>query len=180
MMAHLNQDSLAYYRQGPLLQRMEVNRHVGRTPAIVLLQPKYEHNVGGALRNAVAYGVPQVWMTGNRVTLDDPKHRLPREERMKTYGGTRLYAFDRPLDCFAGAVPVCVEVSNEAERLHDFVHPANALYVFGPEDGHVAQAIRARCHRFVTIPTAVCLNLATAVATVLYDRAHKEWEASQL
>jgi tRNA(Leu) C34 or U34 (ribose-2'-O)-methylase TrmL len=26
------------------------------------------------------------------------------------------------------------------------------------------------CHRFVRIPTRHCLNLATAVSTVLYDR----------
>ncbi len=31
----------------------------------------------------------------------------------------------------------------------------------------------AQCHRFVVIPTRHCLNLATAVSTVLWDRATK-------
>jgi tRNA(Leu) C34 or U34 (ribose-2'-O)-methylase TrmL len=32
---------------------------------------------------------------------------------------------------------------------------------------------RRFCHRFVKIPTKHCLNLANAVATVLYDRHAK-------
>jgi hypothetical protein len=33
----------------------------------------------------------------------------------------------------------------------------------------------SHCHRFVVIPTRHCLNLATAVATVLWDREYKRW-----
>jgi len=34
-------------------------------------------------------------------------------------------------------------------------------------------------HRFVVIPTRHCLNLATAVATVLYDRACKKIQSGE-
>src|SRR5205807_1139423 len=58
----------------------------GRPPAVALINPKYPHNVGAAVRACSCWGVPQLWWTGNRVTLDLPRgERLPREERMKGY-----------------------------------------------------------------------------------------------
>jgi len=42
----------------------------GRPPAIVLISPKYAHNVGMVVRLASCYGLKQVWFTGERVSLD--------------------------------------------------------------------------------------------------------------
>ncbi len=150
----------------------------GITPSIVLVDPRYGHNVGMTVRLASCYGLKQVWWTGDRVQLDvQPKKRLPREERMKGYRDVEMFNFERPLEQFPeGAVPVAVEVRPNSERLHEFEHPDNAVYVFGPEDGSIPSPILHRCHRFVLIPTRHCLNLATAVATVLYDRAMKRGE----
>jgi tRNA(Leu) C34 or U34 (ribose-2'-O)-methylase TrmL len=73
-----------------------------------------------------------------------------------------------------GAVtPVAVELRPQAESLTEFVHPEDALYVFGPEDASIPKAVLTRCHRFVVIPTHHCLNLAAAVNVVLYDRRLK-------
>ena len=59
---------------------------LGRAPSIVLCDPKFSHNVGMVVRLAAAYGVAQVWYTGERVALDvRMRGRLPREERMKGY-----------------------------------------------------------------------------------------------
>src|SRR5262249_41512639 len=84
---------------------------------------------------------------------------LPREERMKCYRNTQLRqlgesGLTRIDDLEAGSVPVCVEITDGAEDLRDFVHPDKALYVFGPEDGDVPKGIRHACHRFVRIPAA--------------------------
>jgi tRNA(Leu) C34 or U34 (ribose-2'-O)-methylase TrmL len=57
-----------------------------------------------------------------------------------------------------------------ATPLKDFAHPENATYIFGPEDGNVPRWIREAAKRFIRIPTRECLNLATTVALVLYDR----------
>jgi tRNA C32,U32 (ribose-2'-O)-methylase TrmJ len=58
----------------------------GVTPAVALVDPKFPHNVGAAVRAASCYGVRQVWFSGDRVRLDGVKrHRLPREERMRGY-----------------------------------------------------------------------------------------------
>ena len=148
----------------------------GRPPAVVLIDPKYAHNVGMVVRLASCYGLSQVWFTGERVSLDIAyRRRLPREERMKGYADVEIINYDYPFEQFADAVPVAVEVRKKSEPLHDFEHPPNAVYVFGPEDGSVAKPHISHCHRFVVIPTKHCLNLATAVATVLCDRHYKGW-----
>ena len=148
----------------------------GRVPAIVLADPKYAHNVGMVVRLASCYGLSQVWYTGERVSLDiSPRKRLPREERMKGYADVEIVNCDYPFEQFADATPIAVEVREKSEPLHGFEHPENALYVFGPEDGSIDRSLLSHCHRFVVIPTRHCLNLATAVATVLWDRQYKGW-----
>lgn len=150
----------------------------GVAPAVGLIDPKFPHNVGAAVRAASCYGIGQVWFGGDRVRLDAGKgYRLPREERMRGYKDVVLRKDDRFLDAFADAVPVAVELRGNAESLIEFDHPHNALYVFGPEDGSLNRAVLARCHRFVVIPTRHCANLAAAVYTVLYDRHAKRVRA---
>lgn len=147
-------------------------RPVGIAPAIGLYNPKHARNVGMVLRLASCYGIKQLWFTGNRVSLNEEKgKRLPREERMKGYKNVELYHFDYLFDCFdSDIVPVAIEVRDNSEPLHTFEHPEKALYVFGPEDGSIPSHYLQHCHRFVVIPTRHCLNLATAVSTVLWDR----------
>lgn len=145
---------------------------IGETPSIILINPKFPHNVGAAVRAASCFGIQQVWYTGNRLKLDERK-RLPREERMKGYQDVDLIQFDYPFDAFSGGVPVAIELRNNSEYLTDFEHPENALYVFGPEDGSIGPSVLRHCHRFVVIPTRHCTNLAAAVYITLYDRLVK-------
>jgi tRNA(Leu) C34 or U34 (ribose-2'-O)-methylase TrmL len=153
---------------------------LGRAPAIILLDPKYAHNAGMVVRLASCFGLRQVWFTGDRVAMEaQARGRLPREERMKGYADVQVVNYDLPFEQFApgAAVPVAVEVRKNAEPLTAFVHPPNAVYVFGPEDGSIDRSLLRHCHRFVVIPTRHCLNLATAVAAVLWDRTLKAWQA---
>jgi tRNA(Leu) C34 or U34 (ribose-2'-O)-methylase TrmL len=154
----------------------------GEAPAIALIDPKYPHNVGMVVRLASCYGLRQVWFTGDRVSLNPTRgERLPREERMKGYKDVEMIHYEHVFDQFPdGTVPVAVEVRAGSEQLLSFEHPENALYVFGPEDGSIPQAVVPRCHRFLVIPTRHCLNLATAVATVLWDREYKRWLAGKI
>ena len=147
-------------------------KKAGITPAVALVNPKYPHNVGAAVRAASCFEVKQVWFTGNRVSLepDGKKYRLPREERMKGYQDVELRQFNYIFDEFENATPVAVEMRPNSENLVYFEHPKDALYVFGPEDGSIPQVILRHCHRFVIIPTRHCVNLAAAVYLVLYDR----------
>lgn len=147
----------------------------GRTPAVALVNPRFPHNVGSAVRAASCFGVNQVWFTGDRITMAlDKKRRLPREERMKGYREVELRQHDEFFDQFdPDVVPVAVELRPNAESLPAFVHPEKALYVFGPEDGSLGSNYLRHCHRFLVIPTRHCVNLAAAVYLVLYDRLTK-------
>lgn len=150
---------------------------MGVSPSIALVNPKFARNVGAILRIASCYGIKQVWMSGDRIS-DDPSmaKRLPREERMRGYKEVDLIQYDRFLDMFPRDVtPVAVEVRENSETLFDFEHPEKAVYVFGPEDGSIPKTYLQHCHRFLVIPTRHCLNLATAVTTIAYDRALKNY-----
>jgi tRNA(Leu) C34 or U34 (ribose-2'-O)-methylase TrmL len=148
---------------------------LGRTPAVALCNPRFPHNVGAAVRAASCCGVSQVWYSGDRVQMAmDQKKRLPREERMKGFQDVELRQFDNFFDQFGPeTVPVAVELRPNAESLPSFVHPENALYVFGPEDGSIPQVMLRHCHRFLVIPTRHCVNLAAAAYLVLFDRMVK-------
>lgn len=146
---------------------------VGVTPSVVLVNPKFPHNVGTCQRACSCFGIKQLWWTGSRVKMDPEKgQRLPREERMRGYKDVDLIAYDRPLDQFPkGTVPIAIEVRDNSEVMDlDFIHPDNTVYVFGPEDGSIPKQFLQLCHRFVVIPTKHCLNLAAAVNVVLAHR----------
>jgi tRNA(Leu) C34 or U34 (ribose-2'-O)-methylase TrmL len=144
----------------------------GEAPSVILINPKYPHNVGAALRACSCFDFKQLWWTGDRVTIDPVKgERLPREERMKGYKDVAMCPCERPLDQFpCSVVPVAVEVRPQSEPLTLFEHPELAVYLFGPEDGSIPKSWLGFCHRFVHIPSDHCLNLATAVAVVLAHR----------
>lgn len=139
----------------------------------MLCNPKFPHNVGNAVRTLSCFGLENLVWTGARVE-PEKLDRLPREERMKGYKEVKWQRTQRPFDMFKGDnVPVCVELHPGAQSLVSFEHPEDAVYLFGPEDGEVPQVLRRFCHHFVFIPTHHCLNLATAVTVVLYDRRAK-------
>lgn len=150
-------------------------------PGLILVDTKYVHNVAAAIRAASCFDVLRLVWTGSRV---DPTilDRLPREERMKGYKDVD-WSHDtrnRPFDLFTpDVVPVCVELLENSEPLTTFIHPSNAVYVFGPEDGGVPQVLRRFCHRFVHIQSNHCLNLAAAVNVVLHDRKAKRQLAGE-
>ena len=56
-----------------------IRRGDGITPALALVDPKFPHNVGAAVRAASCYGVRQVWFSGDRVQrYSRPRMRKPR------------------------------------------------------------------------------------------------------
>lgn len=157
------------------LKKNAVRWYLGMTPAIALCNPKYPHNVGGAVRAASCFGAKAVIFSGDRIIPKDEKnYRLPREERLKGYKDVFIFNDDYFFDRFTKIVtPVAVEVRKEAEPLTTFQHPEYPLYVFGPEDGGLTRTQLRHCHRFVTIPSKHCLSLAQAVSIILYDRSSK-------
>lgn len=143
-----------------------------KPPGIILNNPKYSHNVAAAIRACSCFGISTLVWTGKRV---DPTtmERLPREERMKGYKDVYWEVNERPFDALGKQKFVCVEIVPNAQNLVSFDHPAEAVYVFGPEDGGVSQVYKRFCSSFIFIPSAHCLNLSAALNVVLYDRRAK-------
>ena len=93
-----------------------------RAPGVVLINPKFPHNVGGTIRACSCFGIESLVWTGLRV--DASKYRrLPREERMKGYKSVVFSNNQRPFYLFEDFTPVCVEVFEQSEPLTTFEHP---------------------------------------------------------
>lgn len=137
---------------------------------IGLINPKSPANVGSVMRAAGCFGVDAVFYTGQRYAraarfntdTKDASQRIP------------LTAVQSLPDVVSDDVSVvCVELVEGATLLPAFQHPQRALYVFGPEDGTIEQALVDRADAVVYVPTIGCMNLAASVNVLLYDRLAK-------
>nr|WP_086939534.1 RNA methyltransferase [Thaumasiovibrio occultus] len=137
---------------------------------IGLTNPKSPENVGAVMRAAGCYQADEVRYTGQRY-----------DRAAKFYTDTQSAASSIPLngvhslidDLPAGTKIVCVELAEGATPLPHFVHPDNAIYIFGPEDGSIDQAVANKADHVVYVPTVGCMNLAASVNVLLYDRLAK-------
>jgi tRNA(Leu) C34 or U34 (ribose-2'-O)-methylase TrmL len=138
---------------------------------ICLTNPKSPTNVGGALRAAGCFGADQILYTGNRYDIAK-KYTTDTQNIAEQIPLTRVEDFvqSRP----PGAKLVCVDLVEGAIPLPDYVHPEQACYVFGPEDGSLKQDIIDAADDVVYMPTIGSLNLAAAVNVLLYDRVAKD------
>jgi hypothetical protein len=95
---------------------------------ILLVNPKFPHNVGGALRAAACFGADSMWWTGERVPAPEswPEGaRLPREERMRIRE-TVTWGVLGSADDVSDLTPVCVERASETESLIDLRAPGES------------------------------------------------------
>lgn len=136
--------------------------------SIGLMRPKYPENVGSVLRAAFCYGVAMVAIQGDRTAVRSLTDTTKAWRHVPVLRGPDLHAII-PFD----AVPVAVDLVDDAVDLPNFKHPKRAFYVFGPEDGTLGKSVLDWCPHRVMIPTRVCMNLAATVNVVLYDRMAK-------
>jgi len=123
------------------------------------------------LRAAGCYQAEQVLYTGERFDKAT-KYQTDTKNRLET---TPLKRVDNFLDQLSSDTKlVCFELVEGAMPLAEFTHPEKALYVFGPEDGSLDQAIIDSADHIVYVPTVGCMNLAASVNVVLYDRQSKQ------
>ena len=145
--------------------------------SIGLVNPKTPINVQGIMRASGCYGVNSVFYTGRRYEL------AARNMGAQYQADTKNAASYIPLtgvECLLDHIPegakiVCVDLVLGATALPEFVHPENAYYIFGPEDGTISQAIIDKAHAVVYVPTVGCMNLAASVNVLLYDRLAKQY-----
>lgn len=134
-----------------------------------LYMPKNIINVGAAIRASGCYGASLVVTQGRRYKQSSTDTSKAYRNIPVLHGVNDLFRYI-PFGC----IPIAIDVVPEAISLPDFVHPDNAFYIFGPEDGTLNQRILDRCKYKVYVPTYTCMNLAATVNVVLYDRMTKK------
>ncbi|MEY8248878.1 MAG: RNA methyltransferase [Bermanella sp.] len=135
-----------------------------------ITNPKSPTNMGIVMRAAGCFQVDAIYYTGERYAKAARFHTDTHNTSRKI----PLSGVDSLLDCVGADVKVvCVELVEGAIPLPEFEHPANAIYIFGPEDGTIKQDVLDQAHAVVYIPTVGCLNLAATVNVLLYDRLAK-------
>nr|WP_136252614.1 RNA methyltransferase [Ningiella ruwaisensis] len=148
--------------------------------SIGLVNPKSATNVAAILRAAGCYGVKSVFYSGQRFRYakDHVKNvsdaALFRLDTKNMRAKIPLVGVDNLLTAVPkDATPVVVELAERAIPLPEFTHPANAFYIFGPEDASVPKDIVSQINDVVYIPTFGSMNLAATANVVLYDRLSK-------
>jgi tRNA(Leu) C34 or U34 (ribose-2'-O)-methylase TrmL len=138
--------------------------------SIGLVNPKNPTNVASILRAAGCYGVASVFYTGERF-------RHAKKFNADTKGFHKVIptvGVDSLKEIVPkGASTVAIELVEGAVPLPEFIHPENAFYVFGPEDGSVGASELSWCDHVVYIPTYSCMKLSATANVVLYDRLAK-------
>lgn len=137
---------------------------------IGLVNPKTPTNMGAIMRAAGCYQVSSVRYTGERFGHAVKYHTDTKD----IFGKIPL----QHVEALLGGLPattkiVCVELVEGASPLPEFVHPEQAIYIFGPEDGSIPQELIDSADHVVYIPTIGCMNLAATVNVLLYDRLAK-------
>ena len=124
-------------------------------------------NLGNLMRSAHAFGAAFAFTVEahgglGRMPSDTSRsaHHLPY------YAWASVTEMTLPRGCKL----VGIELTDSAIELPSFGHPVQAAYVLGSERGSLSPAMLDRCDFVVKIPTAFCINVATAGAVVMYDR----------
>ncbi|MBA6341973.1 RNA methyltransferase [Colwellia sp. MB02u-10] len=137
---------------------------------IGLTDPKSPSNVGAVMRAAGCYQANEVRYTGVRYAKAAKFHTDTKDASRKI----PLNAVESLIDNLTPEQRiVCVDLVEGAIALPEFEHPENALYIFGPEDGTIAQEVINSAYAVVYVPTIGCMNLAASVNVLLYDRLAK-------
>ena len=124
-------------------------------------------NMGNLLRSAHAFGAKFFFTIGAHPRAFEAKSDTTKAaDHLPVYHWANAGEMTLPSGCKL----VGVELIEGATDLPSFRHPLHAAYVLGPEVGVVSDALLSRCDHIIKIPTAFCINVATAGAIVMYDR----------
>jgi len=138
--------------------------------AIGVFNPKTDHNIGTLWRSAYILGASYIFTVGKR-------YKKQTSDVTRTWARIPYFHYDTledltnniPYDCLL----VGVELTDDAQFLHDFEHPKRAIYLLGSEDQGLPDPILERCNAIVKLPGNSSLNVAVTGSIVCHDRAAK-------
>jgi tRNA(Leu) C34 or U34 (ribose-2'-O)-methylase TrmL len=158
-------------------QKAQNKTHV----TIALTNPKTPTNVGAVMRAAGCYQADQIIYNGRRYAKAAEYHKdtlqtdtFNMRDKIPLLQVESFISLKDSLESIpTGAQIVCVDLVEGATPLPHFVHPEQAVYIFGPEDSSIKQDVIDIADHVVYVPTIGCMNLAATVNVLLYDRLAK-------
>lgn len=138
--------------------------------AIGVFNPKTDHNIGTLWRSAYILGASYIFTVGKR-------YKKQSSDVTRTWARIPYFHYDTledltnniPYDCLL----VGIELTEDAQFLHEFEHPKRAIYLLGSEDQGLPEPILERCNAVVKLPGNSSLNVAVTGSIVCHDRAAK-------
>lgn len=134
---------------------------------IALYSPKYIFNWGSILRLATNSNVDFVATIQSRYrrqgadTSDFAKNRP-----VFHFEDINQFLVSYPKQCQL----ISLEINSRALNLENFVHPKNAIYVFGPEESSIESNLIDKSDICLKIETNRCMNQAMCAGAVLFHR----------
>ncbi|TYK65066.1 RNA methyltransferase [Colwellia echini] len=158
-----------------------VNKQKLANVTIALTNPKTPTNVGAVMRAAGCYQADQIIYNGNRFAKAAQYHKnilqtdtFNMAEKIPLMQVESFLNLKESLDNIPATTKIiCVDLVEGATPLPHFVHPEEAVYIFGPEDSSIKQDVIDIADDVVYVPTIGCMNLAATVNVLLYDRLAK-------
>lgn len=137
---------------------------------IGIYHPSKQHNIGTLWRSATAFRANLLFTIGTKYSpQSSDTTRADNQIPLFTYSSFEDLRNHLPRK----ARLVAVELAENAQKLSDFVHPEQAIYLLGNEGSGLPKKVLEACHHIVEIPVAPCLNVATAGSIIMYDRFSK-------
>lgn len=160
---------MQYFTLGKSGNRM-ITKNVQGYYAIGVFNPKTDHNIGTLWRSAYILGASYIFTVGKR-------YKKQSSDVTRTWARIPYFHYDTledlteniPYDCLL----VGVELTENAQFLHDFEHPKRAIYLLGSEDQGLPEPILERCNAIVKLPGNSSLNVAVTGSIICHDRAAK-------
>ncbi len=128
---------------------------------IAFYEPKFEENIGTAIRSAHCFGVDFIAVIGKR-------YKKQPSDTMATERHIPIYEYEN-LDDFLKHIPIGCEIIGievDGKNIIGFKHPERAIYFLGGEDRNIPKEIEKR----LKIETSHCLNMAVAASIVMFHR----------
>jgi TrmH family RNA methyltransferase len=135
----------------------------GPAPVVFLERPASLHNIGAAIRVAAAAGAAGFFITGTH----DPWH----PHAIRGAAGLQYALPVARVESFAAGNRPVIAIDPEGEPLTPGMIPPRALLAFGTERHGLSSELLERATERIAIPMrpgVSSLNLATAVAVILY------------
>lgn len=133
---------------------------------------KTETNIGTLWRSAYQLGASFIFTVNGR-------YKKQCSDTVKAWKHIPFYQYEtweqfklaRPKDCKL----IGIEFNSDSRPLKNFVHPHNAIYLLGAEDGGLPTSIQKECQALIELPSVrhPSFNVSVAGSIVMFDRFNK-------